>query len=61
MLRLAVTEHRSSQERAMSVQVGDSAPDFSLPDGKGGKVALSDFLGKQPVVLAFYPLAFTGG
>ncbi len=45
----------------MSVQVGDQAPDFSLPDGKGGKIGLADFLGKQPLVLAFYPLAFTGG
>jgi peroxiredoxin Q/BCP len=41
-------------------QVGDPAPDFSLPDGKGGTIALSDYRGR-PVVLAFYPLAFTGG
>jgi len=45
----------------MSVQIGDPAPEFTLNDGKGGKVALADFRGKQPVVLAFYPLAFTGG
>jgi peroxiredoxin Q/BCP len=45
----------------MAIQVGDPAPDFSLPDGKGGTIALADFRGKQPVVLAFYPLAFTGG
>lgn len=45
----------------MAVQVGDLAPDFTLNDGKGGKVSLSDFHDKQPVVLAFYPLAFTGG
>ena len=44
----------------MAVQVGETAPDFSLPDGKGGKIGLADFRGK-PVVLAFYPLAFTGG
>ena len=45
----------------MAIQVGDPAPDFSLPDGKGGTIALADYRGKQPVVLAFYPLAFTGG
>ena len=45
----------------MAIQVGDTAPDFSLPDGKGGQVSLAEFHGKQPVILAFYPLAFTGG
>jgi len=45
----------------MTVQVGERAPDFSLADGKGGTVALNSFTGRQPVVLAFYPLAFTGG
>lgn len=42
------------------IQVGDPAPDFSLPDGKGGTITLSQYRGR-PVVLAFYPLAFTGG
>lgn len=45
----------------MALQVGDSAPDFSLRDGTGrATVSLSDFAGR-PVVLAFYALAFTGG
>jgi thioredoxin-dependent peroxiredoxin len=38
----------------MSVSVGDSAPEFSLP-GTGGKTySLSDYLGK-PLVVVFYP------
>ncbi len=41
--------------------VGDKAPDFSLPVTREDKVALSDFVGKKNVVLAFYPLDFTGG
>ncbi|MBE9168423.1 redoxin domain-containing protein [Pleurocapsales cyanobacterium LEGE 06147] len=33
--------------------VGTPAPDFSLPRVGGGEVRLSDYRGKQPVVLAF--------
>ncbi len=43
------------------LKVGDLAPDFSLTDTAGKPVKLSDFRGKQQVVLAFYVLAFTGG
>jgi peroxiredoxin len=46
---------------AAGLNVGDKAPDFTLPDQGGNKVKLSDFLGKKNVVLAFYVLAFTGG
>lgn len=38
---------------------GNSAPDFTLFSDSKEKVALSDFRGKN-VVLAFFPLAFTG-
>lgn len=42
------------------LKVGETAPDFELP-GVGGKtVKLSDFQGKQSVILSFHPLAFTG-
>jgi cytochrome oxidase Cu insertion factor (SCO1/SenC/PrrC family) len=44
-----------------TLKVGDMAPDFSLPDQNGNTVRLSDFRGKQNVVLAFFVLAFTGG
>lgn len=36
-------------------QVGNPAPDFTLLDHEGHTVALKDFLGRQPVVLVFYP------
>jgi len=36
------------------MKVGDTAPDFTLPDGDGGNWTLSDHKGK-PVVLMFYP------
>ena len=43
------------------LKVGDVAPDFTLTDTAGTKVKLSDFRGKNNVVLAFYVFAFTGG
>ena len=46
---------------ATHLKVGDVAPDFSLPSTQGGQVKLSDFRGKNTVVLAFFPAAFTGG
>jgi len=32
---------------------GEPAPDFELTDVRGETIRLSDFRGKQPVVLAF--------
>ena len=43
------------------LKIGDTAPDFTLPSTKGGKVTLADYKGKNVVVLAFFPAAFTGG
>jgi thioredoxin-dependent peroxiredoxin len=43
------------------LQVGEVAPDFSLSDEKGNQVRLSDFRGKQAVVLIFYPADETPG
>jgi len=37
------------------VNVGDKAPDFSLPSQTGENVSLSELLGKKNVVLFFYP------
>jgi peroxiredoxin len=43
------------------LKIGDVAPNFTLGSTMGGKVTLADFKGKSPVVLAFFPAAFTGG
>jgi peroxiredoxin len=40
--------------------VGDVAPDFTLASTAGGEVTLSSFRGRSAVLLAFFPLAFTG-
>ncbi len=45
----------------MAVSVGQQAPDIELPlAGSSEKFKLSDYKGKQPVVLLFFPLAWTG-
>jgi len=44
----------------MSVEVGDKAPDFTLPSDGGGKVSLKALKGKT-VVLYFYPKDDTSG
>ncbi len=46
---------------AAPIKVGDRAPDFTLPDTDGVPVTLSKLLEKGPVILAFYPKAFTPG
>ena len=39
----------------LAVQVGDEAPDFTLPSQMGDNVTLSEYFGKKNVVLYFYP------
>jgi peroxiredoxin Q/BCP len=45
----------------MSLQVGDKAPDFTLPDQSGNPVTLSEKLAEKVVVLYFYPKDDTRG
>lgn len=42
------------------LEVGDTAPAFSLPDADGNTVTLSDFKGRK-VIVYFYPAASTPG
>src|SRR3954467_14878863 len=43
-----------------SPQVGEVAPEFTAPSTSGSDVSLSSFRGRSNVLLAFFPLAFTG-
>ena len=44
----------------MAVDVGAKAPDFTLPNQDREQVTLSEQIKKGPVVLAFFPAAFSG-
>ena len=50
-----------AQTPAPELKVGDQAPNFSLQASDGKTYKLSDFKGKQAVVLAWFPKAFTQG
>jgi peroxiredoxin len=50
----------TSTQLQNSPQVGDVAPDFVAASTSGKDVFLSSFAGKRNVLLAFFPLAFTG-
>jgi peroxiredoxin Q/BCP len=50
-----------AQTPAPELKVGDKAPDFSLQASDGKAYRLSDFKGKQAVVLAWFPKAYTSG
>jgi peroxiredoxin Q/BCP len=47
--------------QAAGLRVGDKAPDFALAGSDGREHQLADYVGKQRVVLAWFPKAFTPG
>lgn len=51
----------ASTAAAADLKVGDQAPNFTLKASDGKTYKLSDFKGKQAVVLAWFPAAFTSG
>ncbi len=46
---------------AAEPKVGDDAPAFELVGSDGKTYKSADYKGKQAVVIAWYPKAFTGG
>ncbi len=46
-------------DSVLKVNVGQPAPDFTLPSLSGKKIALSRFKGKKNVVISFVPAAWT--
>ena len=43
----------------MTISVGDRAEPFAIPYEPGGTIDLADHLGRDRIVLLFYPLAFS--
>ena len=43
------------------LSVGDPAPAFTLEGSDGQTYSLADFTGREAVVVAWFPKAFTGG
>lgn len=41
-----------------AIDIGDKAPDFTLPSTRGGTISLSQFRGKKLVLLEFYAADF---
>jgi peroxiredoxin len=50
----------TSTQLQISPQAGDTAPQFTAASTSGTDVSLTSFRGKKSVLLAFFPLAFTG-
>lgn len=47
-------------ETVPELKPGDAAPDFTLPGSDGRTYRLKDLAG-QPLAIAWFPKAFTGG
>ncbi|MGO3647604.1 thioredoxin-dependent thiol peroxidase [Candidatus Corynebacterium faecigallinarum] len=52
--------NESNESSKVILEVGDTAPEFTLTDDKGQDVSLSDFRGRK-VIVYFYPRANTPG
>ena len=50
-----------SASYSLALQVGDKAPDFTLPATTAEEIKLADYVGQKPLVLFFYIGAFTKG
>jgi len=58
---LVLTLWLSMSTSALSLEAGDRAPSFNLQASDGNTYSLDQFLGKQAIVIAWYPKAFTSG
>jgi len=61
LLSVGLFAQQPVQPPHTQLKVGDMAPDFTLRSTTGQPVKLSSFRGKNAVVLAFFPAAFSPG
>jgi peroxiredoxin len=58
LVALVVAGILSAASTAAALEIGEQAPDFRLPATTGGTISLSQFRGKQPVLIEFYSADF---
>jgi AhpC/TSA family len=58
VLRLLFFSLLGTADVSSALEVGDKAPEFTLPSTNGVDISLSDFRGKKWVFLEFYGAAF---
>jgi peroxiredoxin len=56
-----VLHEEAGLEEQRVPEVGQEAPDFTMPATTGGPITLAQYRGERAVVLAFYVLDWTGG
>ena len=61
MVTVAAQAPNPAAPASPTLKVGDTAPDFTLQGTDGKTHKLSEYRGKQAVVLAWFPKAFTQG
>jgi len=61
VLGLAIAACLPGFKASAELEVGDPAPRFSLQGSDGKTHSLAELAGKQGVVLAWFPKAFTSG
>lgn len=54
VMQRSIDDLRASGIMSRIVNVGQPAPDFTLPNASGQPIALRDMLARGPVVLSFY-------
>lgn len=58
---VAQTSTTKQTQEKKGLKVGDEAPDWELVGSDDKTYKLSDYKGKQAVVVSWYPMAMTGG
>ena len=59
VLGLMLATALAGPSRTTALEVGEQAPDFTLPSTTGKEISLSQFRGKQPVLIEFYGQDFS--